>query len=194
MKKLFFTFAAIVLACGFANAESFKLVEGDLSFLKEVRELAAELTWNGTLIGEMTEQEYVDSKQGEKEDFEEYKRKWYEEDRMSAWTMLNTSFTNSLKKRSCVVIDASSRYKFVFNVDKIDLGFAGVGLVSKGTLMWATISVVDTATGETVAVIQADECKTATSYVMAATKAIAFDNLGNKTAKWLVKQKYVCKK
>ena len=81
-----------------------------------------------------------------------------------------------------------------FNIDKIDLGFAGVGFVSRGTLIDATIRVIDTTTGEVMAVIAVDESKSATMYVMEQTKAVAFDNLGNKTGKWLVKKKYVMKK
>ncbi len=194
MKKLFFTFAALLLVCGVAKAQSFKVVEGDLSFLKDVTELQAELTWNGTMIGEMTETEYVDSKKDNKADFDEFKRRWFEEDRNFSLVALTNSFGNSLGKRSRVTLDSTARYKFVFNVDKIDLGFAGVGLVSKGTLLWATIYVVDAQSGKTLATIKVDESKSSTQYDMKVTKLLAFDKLGNTTAKWLVKRKYVSKK
>lgn len=194
MKKLFLTFAALLLVCGMAKAQSFKVVEGDLSFLKDVTELQAELTWDGTMIGEMTETEYVDSKKDNKADFDEFKRRWFEDDRNVSLATLTNSFGNSLGKRSRVTLDSTARYKFVFNVDKIDLGFAGVGLVSKGTLLWATVYVVDAQSGKTLATIKVDESKSSTSYDMKVTKLLAFDKLGNTTAKWLVKQKYVSKK
>lgn len=193
MKKLCFTLAAILLAGTLAKAQTFTLVEGNLDFLKEVAELQVELTWNGTLIGKMTEQEYVDSKKENKADFEDFQNKWYGDDRMVSELVLRNSFGKSLGKRSSVTIDQSARYKFVFNVDKIDLGFAGVGLVSKGSQVWATVNVVDVTTGETLAVFQVDKCKSITQYDMKATKVLIFDKLGNTTAKWLVKRKYVKK-
>ena len=165
-----------------------------MDFLKDVTELQVSLTWDNTMMGEMTEAEYVDSKLPEKEDPEEFKRLWYEQDRATALEMLGKSFTGSLGKRSLVEVNNTARYKFVFNIDKIDLGFAGVGFVSRGTLIDATIRVVDTTTGGVMAVIAVDESKSATMYVMEQTKAVAFDNLGNKTGKWLVKKKYVMKK
>lgn len=194
MRKLFFTFAALFFVCCMSKAQSFKVVEGDLGFLKDVTELQAELTWNGTMIGKMTETEYVDSKKDDKVDFNEFKRLWFEDDRNVSLVALTNSFGNSLGKRSRVTIDSTARYKFVFNIDKIDLGFAGVGLVSKGTLLWATVHVVDAQSGETLATIRVDESKSATQYDMKVTKILAFDKLGNTTAKWLVKQKYVSKK
>lgn len=165
-----------------------------MDFLKDVTELQVSLTWDNTMMGEMTEAEYVDSKLPEKEDPEEFKRLWYEQDRATALEMLGKSFSGSLGKRSRVEVNNTARYKFVFNIDKIDLGFAGVGFVSRGTLIDATIRVIDTTTGEVMAVIAVDESKSATMYVMEQTKAVAFDNLGNKTGKWLVKKKYVMKK
>lgn len=193
MKKLLVILAAAALAC-VANAQKFTVVEGNLDFLKDVTELQVSLTWDNTMMGEMTEAEYVDSKLPEKEDPEEFKRLWYEQDRATALEMLGKSFSGSLGKRSLVEVNNTARYKFVFNIDKIDLGFAGVGFVSRGTLIDATIRVVDTTTGEVMAVIAVDESKSATMYVMEQTKAVAFDNLGNKTGKWLVKKKYVMKK
>lgn len=193
MKKLLVILAAAALAC-VANAQKFTIVEGDLNFLKDVTELQVSLTWDNTMMGEMTEAEYVDSKLPEKEDPEEFKRLWYEQDRATALEMLGKSFSGSLGKRSRVEVNNTARYKFVFNIDKIDLGFAGVGFVSRGTLIDATIRVIDTTTGEVMAVIAVDESKSATMYVMEQTKAVAFDNLGNKTGKWLVKKKYVMKK
>lgn len=193
MKKLLVILATAALAC-VANAQKFTIVEGDLNFLKDVTELQVSLTWDNTMMGEMTEAEYVDSKLPEKEDPEEFKRLWYEQDRATALEMLGKSFSGSLGKRSLVEVNNTARYKFVFNIDKIDLGFAGVGFVSRGTLIDATIRVVDTTTGGVMAVIAVDESKSATMYVMEQTKAVAFDNLGNKTGKWLVKKKYVMKK
>lgn len=193
MKKLLVILAAAALAC-VANAQKFTVVEGNLDFLKDVTELQVSLTWDNTMMGEMTEAEYVDSKLPEKEDPEEFKRLWYEQDRATALEMLGKSFSGSLGKRSRVEVNNTARYKFVFNIDKIDLGFAGVGFVSRGTLIDATIRVIDTTTGEVMAVIAVDESKSATMYVMEQTKAVAFDNLGNKTGKWLVKKKYVMKK
>lgn len=193
MKKLLVILAAAALAC-VANAQKFTVVEGNLDFLKDVTELQVSLTWDNTMMGEMTEAEYVDSKLPEKEDPEEFKRLWYEQDRATALEMLGKSFSGSLGKRSQVEVNNTARYKFVFNIDKIDLGFAGVGFVSRGTLIDATIRVVDTTTGGVMAVIAVDESKSATMYVMEQTKAVAFDNLGNKTGKWLVKKKYVMKK
>lgn len=193
MKKLLVILAAAALAC-VANAQKFTVVEGNLDFLKDVTELQVSLTWDNTMMGEMTEAEYVDSKLPEKEDPEEFKRLWYEQDRATALEMLGKSFSGSLGKRSRVEVNNTARYKFVFNIDKIDLGFAGVGFVSRGTLIDATIRVVDTTTGGVMAVIAVDESKSATMYVMEQTKAVAFDNLGNKTGKWLVKKKYVMKK
>ncbi len=193
MKKLLVILAAAALAC-VANAQKFTVVEGNLDFLKDVTELQVSLTWDNTMMGEMTEAEYVDSKLPEKEDPEEFKRLWYEQDRATALEMLGKSFSGSLGKRSLVEVNNTARYKFVFNIDKIDLGFAGVGFVSRGTLIDATIRVVDTTTGGVMAVIAVDESKSATMYVMEQTKAVAFDNLGNKTGKWLVKKKYVMKK
>ena len=193
MKKLLVILAAAALAC-VANAQKFTVVEGNLDFLKDVTELQVSLTWDNTMMGEMTEAEYVDSKLPEKEDPEEFKRLWYEQDRATALEMLGKSFSGSLGKRSRVEVSNTARYKFTFNIDKIDLGFAGVGFVSRGTLIDATIRVIDTTTGEVMAVIAVDESKSATMYVMEQTKAVAFDNLGNKTGKWLVKKKYVMKK
>lgn len=193
MKKLLVILAAAALAC-VANAQKFTVVEGNLDFLKDVTELQVSLTWDNTMMGEMTEAEYVESKLPEKEDPEEFKRLWYEQDRATALEMLGKSFSGSLGKRSRVEVNNTARYKFVFNIDKIDLGFAGVGFVSRGTLIDATIRVVDTTTGGVMAVIAVDESKSATMYVMEQTKAVAFDNLGNKTGKWLVKKKYVMKK
>ena len=193
MKKLLVILTATALAC-VANAQKFTIVEGDLNFLKDVTELQVSLTWDNTMMGEMTEAEYVDSKLPEKEDPEEFKRLWYEQDRATALEMLGKSFSGSLGKRSRVEVNNTARYKFTFNIDKIDLGFAGVGFVSRGTLIDATIRVIDTTTGEVMAVIAVDESKSATMYVMEQTKAVAFDNLGNKTGKWLVKKKYVMKK
>ncbi|HIX45495.1 MAG TPA: hypothetical protein H9982_04675 [Candidatus Barnesiella excrementipullorum] len=193
MKKLLVILAAAALAC-VANAQKFTVVEGNLDFLKDVTELQVSLTWDNTMMGEMTEAEYVESKLPEKEDPEEFKRLWYEQDRATALEMLGKSFSGSLGKRSLVEVNNTARYKFVFNIDKIDLGFAGVGFVSRGTLIDATIRVVDTTTGGVMAVIAVDESKSATMYVMEQTKAVAFDNLGNKTGKWLVKKKYVMKK
>lgn len=193
MKKLLVILAAAALAC-VANAQKFTVVEGNLDFLKDVTELQVSLTWDNTMMGEMTEAEYVDSKLPEKEDPEEFKRLWYEQDRATALEMLGKSFSGSLGKRSLVEVNNTARYKFVFNIDKIDLGFAGVGFVSRGTLIDATIRVVDTTTGGVMAVIAVDKSKSATMYVMEQTKAVAFDNLGNKTGKWLVKKKYVMKK
>lgn len=193
MKKLLVILAAAALAC-VANAQKFTVVEGNLDFLKDVTELQVSLTWDNTMMGEMTEAEYVESKLPEKEDPEEFKRLWYEQDRATALEMLGKSFSGSLGKRSRVEVNNTARYKFVFNIDKIDLGFAGVGFVSRGTLIDATIRVIDTTTGEVMAVIAVDESKSATMYVMEQTKAVAFDNLGNKTGKWLVKKKYVMKK
>ncbi len=193
MKKLLVILTATALAC-VANAQKFTVVEGDLNFLKDVTELQVSLTWDNTMMGEMTEAEYVDSKLPEKEDPEEFKRLWYEQDRATALEMLGKSFSGSLGKRSRVEVSNTARYKFTFNIDKIDLGFAGVGFVSRGTLIDATIRVIDTTTGEVMAVIAVDESKSATMYVMEQTKAVAFDNLGNKTGKWLVKKKYVMKK
>lgn len=193
MKKLLVILATATLAC-VANAQKFTVVEGNLDFLKDVTELQVSLTWDNTMMGEMTEAEYVDSKLPEKEDPEEFKRLWYEQDRATALEMLGKSFSGSLGKRSRVEVNNTARYKFVFNIDKIDLGFAGVGFVSRGTLIDATIRVIDTTTGEVMAVIAVDESKSATMYVMEQTKAVAFDNLGNKTGKWLVKKKYVMKK
>ena len=193
MKKLLVILAAAALAC-VANAQKFTVVEGNLDFLKDVTELQVSLTWDNTMMGEMTEAEYVDSKLPEKEDPEEFKRLWYEQDRATALEMLGKSFSGSLGKRSRVEVNNTARYKFVFNIDKIDLGFAGVGFVSRGTLIDATLRVVDTTTGGVMAVIAVDESKSATMYVMEQTKAVAFDNLGNKTGKWLVKKKYVMKK
>ena len=193
MKKLLVILAAAALAC-VANAQKFTVVEGNLDFLKDVTELQVSLTWDNTMMGEMTEAEYVESKLPEKEDPEQFKRLWYEQDRATALQMLGKSFTGSLGKRSLVEVNNTARYKFVFNIDKIDLGFAGVGFVSRGTLIDATIRVVDTTTGGVMAVIAVDESKSATMYVMEQTKAVAFDNLGNKTGKWLVKKKYVMKK
>lgn len=193
MKKLLVILAAAALAC-VANAQKFTVVEGNLDFLKDVTELQVSLTWDNTMMGEMTEAEYVDSKLPEKEDPEEFKRLWYEQDRATALEMLGKSFSGSLGKRSLVEVNNTARYKFVFNIDKIDLGFAGVGFVSRGTLIDATIRVIDTTTGGVMAVIAVDESKSATMYVMEQTKAVAFDNLGNKTGKWLVKKKYVMKK
>lgn len=193
MKKLLVILAVAALAC-VANAQKFTVVEGNLDFLKDVTELQVSLTWDNTMMGEMTEAEYVESKLPEKEDPEEFKRLWYEQDRATALEMLGKSFSGSLGKRSLVEVNNTARYKFVFNIDKIDLGFAGVGFVSRGTLIDATIRVVDTTTGGVMAVIAVDESKSATMYVMEQTKAVAFDNLGNKTGKWLVKKKYVMKK
>lgn len=193
MKKLLVILAAAALA-SVANAQKFTVVEGNLDFLKDVTELQVSLTWDNTMMGEMTEAEYVESKLPEKEDPEEFKRLWYEQDRATALEMLGKSFSGSLGKRSLVEVNNTARYKFVFNIDKIDLGFAGVGFVSRGTLIDATIRVVDTTTGGVMAVIAVDESKSATMYVMEQTKAVAFDNLGNKTGKWLVKKKYVMKK
>ena len=193
MKKLLVILAAAALAC-VANAQKFTVVEGNLDFLKDVTELQVSLTWDNIMMGEMTEAEYVESKLPEKEDPEEFKRLWYEQDRATALEMLGKSFSGSLGKRSLVEVNNTARYKFVFNIDKIDLGFAGVGFVSRGTLIDATIRVVDTTTGGVMAVIAVDESKSATMYVMEQTKAVAFDNLGNKTGKWLVKKKYVMKK
>lgn len=193
MKKLLVILAAAALAC-VANAQKFTVVEGNLDFLKDVTELQVSLTWDNTMMGEMTEAEYVESKLPEKEDPEEFKRLWYEQDRATALEMLGKSFSGSLGKRSLVEVNNTARYKFVFNIDKIDLGFAGVGFVSRGTLIDATIRVVDTTTSGVMAVIAVDESKSATMYVMEQTKAVAFDNLGNKTGKWLVKKKYVMKK
>lgn len=193
MKKLLVFLTVTALAC-VANAQKFTVVEGNLDFLKDVTELQVSLTWDNTMMGKMTEAEYVDSKLPEKEDPEEFKRLWYEQDRATALEMLGKSFSGSLGKRSRVEVNNTARYKFTFNIDKIDLGFAGVGFVSRGTLIDATIRVIDTTTGEVMAVIAVDESKSATMYVMEQTKAVAFDNLGNKTGKWLVKKKYVMKK
>lgn len=193
MKKLLVFLTVTALAC-VANAQKFTVVEGNLDFLKDVTELQVSLTWDNTMMGKMTEAEYVDSKLPEKENPEEFKRLWYEQDRATALEMLGKSFSGSLGKRSRVEVNNTARYKFTFNIDKIDLGFAGVGFVSRGTLIDATIRVIDTTTGEVMAVIAVDESKSATMYVMEQTKAVAFDNLGNKTGKWLVKKKYVMKK
>lgn len=193
MKKLLVFLTVTALAC-VANAQKFTVVEGNLDFLKDVTELQVSLTWDNTMMGKMTEAEYVDSKLPEKENPEEFKRLWYEQDRATALEMLGKSFSGSLGKRSRVEVSNTARYKFTFNIDKIDLGFAGVGFVSRGTLIDATIRVIDTTTGEVMAVIAVDESKSATMYVMEQTKAVAFDNLGNKTGKWLVKKKYVMKK
>lgn len=193
MKKLLVFLTVTALAC-VANAQKFTVVEGNLDFLKDVTELQVSLTWDNTMMGKMTEAEYVDSKLPEKENPEEFKRLWYEQDRATALEMLGKSFSGSLGKRSRVEVNNTARYKFTFNIDKIDLGFAGVGFVSRGTLIDATIRVIDTTTGEVMAVIAVNESKSATMYVMEQTKAVAFDNLGNKTGKWLVKKKYVMKK
>ena len=187
MKKLLVFLTVTALAC-VANAQKFTVVEGNLDFLKDVTELQVSLTWDNTMMGKMTEAEYVDSKLPEKENPEEFKRLWYEQDRATALEMLGKSFSGSLGKRSRVEVNNTARYKFTFNIDKIDLGFAGVGFVSRGTLIDATIRVIDTTTGEVMAVIAVDESKSATMYVMEQTKAVAFDNLGNKTGKWLVKK------
>lgn len=194
MKKLLAIFTAATLACGMVNAQKFTVIEGNLDFLKEVTELQVSLTWDNTMMGEMTEEEYVNSKLPDKEDPEEFKRLWYEHDRAIALEKLGNSFSGSLRKRSRVEVNDVARYKFVFNIDKIELGFAGVGIVSRGTLVDATICVVDTTTDQVMAVIAVNDSKSNTMYVMEQTKALIFDKLGNQTGKWLVKKKYVMKK
>lgn len=190
MKRLFLIIAAICTFAGAAQAQ--KLVEGDLTFLQDVTELQVEITWDGTIIEGKTEEEYISSrKEAKEEGFETWKMKWYEEDRAVMRNRLTEAFTGSLKKRSEVTVTDTARYKVIFNIDRIEFGIV---YPSTYTSTWSTIHFVDTETGETMAVMTYEKMRSGTEWVVASTKYFIADKLGNTTAKWLVKNKYINKK
>ncbi|MEG2528427.1 MAG: hypothetical protein RSA94_06450, partial [Mucinivorans sp.] len=61
MKKLF-TLLLLCCVTSFATAQSIVVVSGGIDFLKTERKLQFEFTYNGMLVGKMSETDYMEKK------------------------------------------------------------------------------------------------------------------------------------
>lgn len=155
MKKLLF----IVLIGLFTinlNAQKIKLVDGDISFLKGVKDLGVEFTYEDLTIGKMSEADYIAKKVAEAEEREPgtgeaWPDQWYG-DRPGHYEPKFIELFNDVMLSEGVTLTESveaTDYMMIVQTNFIEPGF-NVGVARKSALINLVVEFVETDNPENV--------------------------------------------
>lgn len=155
MKKLLF----IVLIGLFTinlNAQKIKLVDGDISFLKGVKDLGVEFTYEDLTVGKMSEADYIAKKVAEAEEREPgtgeaWPDQWYG-DRPGHYEPKFIELFNDVMLSEGVTLTESveaTDYMMIVQTNFIEPGF-NVGVARKSALINLVVEFVETDNPENV--------------------------------------------
>jgi hypothetical protein len=125
-----------------------KLIEGDLSALKDQSSIGLEFTYENMLIGDgrITEPDYIKKKKEEFDKKEEGRGdKWEKAWLADRRERFEPKFTELFEKYSKRRTDKDSKYTLTFNTTRTEPGWVGVGIIRKSARIDGEAFIVETA-------------------------------------------------
>jgi hypothetical protein len=149
-RNLFLLFAVLFMVQ--LQAQSIKLVEGDVSFLKGQDKIGVVFTYDENMkVGSGTEVAYMEKKMAEADKKEagageKWKASWYEDRTTHFQPKFIELFEHYAAKKNVVLLenDENTEYTMIVNTTFIEPGF-NVGMASKKASVNLMISIVETA-------------------------------------------------
>lgn len=136
-------------------AQSIVLTSGSLESLQGVKMVKFEFTYDDMQVGKMTEQEYVNKKINDYNKKEagrgdKWKENWIGDRKGRFEPQFIELFHKYMEDYEMIVDNEGAQYLFVFNTDFTEPGF-NVGVARRNASIDMTGSIIDIATGESVA-------------------------------------------
>jgi hypothetical protein len=146
MKKSLVIFLLILSVPGFC--QQVKLVEGDLSALKDQSSIGQDFTYENMMIGngEITESEYIKKKKDEFNTKEAGRGdRWEKEWVADRKQRFEPKFIELFEKYSRLKTDNRAKYTLIFNTTRTEPGWVGVGIIRKNARIDGEAFIVETA-------------------------------------------------
>jgi len=158
-KNLFFTALLLAVVTLGLNAQKIKLTDGDPSVLKGEEKLKLVYTYDNLNVGKMTEADYIAKKREEANNREpgtadKWEASW-KGDREENYEPKFEELLNKYLEGENLKADKEfedAKYTMVVHTDFIEPGF-NVGVARRPAYIDATVNIIETATGESVATI-----------------------------------------
>jgi hypothetical protein len=155
MKKILFIILIGILAIP-TQAQKIKMVDGDLGFLKGIKDLGVEFTYEDLFVGNMSEEEYIEKKVAEAEEREPgtgegWPDLWYG-DRTGHYEPKFIELFNDVMSGEGVTLTESveaTDYKMIVKTIFIEPGF-NVGVARKSAMINLVVDFVATDDPETI--------------------------------------------